>query len=161
MARFMYACPNVDTNYEVAPMDVSVPTWMRGPGEATGAFALESAIDELSYMLNLDPLELRLINYAETDPERGLPYSSKFLKECYQLGADQIGWSARNRAPRSMQEDGMLVGYGVSSGVFGASRGNATARAASAIGPSPLCRTRSTRARKPYSERRDKRIAVS
>ncbi len=129
MTQFMYACPNVDTTYKVAPLDMSVPTWMRGPGEATGAFALESAIDELSYKLNLDPLELRLRNYAETDPERNLPYSSKFLKECYQMGADKIGWFSRNRTPRSMQENGMLVGYGMSSGVFGASRGGATARA--------------------------------
>jgi xanthine dehydrogenase YagR molybdenum-binding subunit len=129
MTQFLYACPNVDTTYKVAALDMSVPTWMRGPGEATGAFALESAIDELAYKLNMDPLDLRLKNYAETDPERNLPYSSKFLKECYQLGADKIDWYKRNRTPQSMKEDGMLVGYGMSSGVFGASRGNATARA--------------------------------
>jgi xanthine dehydrogenase YagR molybdenum-binding subunit len=84
-------------------------------------------MDELSYKLNLDPVELRLRNYAETDPERNLPFSSKFLKECYQLGAEKIGWFERNRAVRSMQEDGMLVGYGMSTGTFGAYRWNGSA----------------------------------
>jgi xanthine dehydrogenase YagR molybdenum-binding subunit len=126
MSRFMYACPNVVTKYRIMPLDLSTPTWMRGPGEATGAFALESAIDELSYALDLDPIELRLRNHADTDPERNRPFSSKYLKECYQMGADAIGWWTRNRKPRSMQEDGWLVGYGVSSGTFGAFRGGAS-----------------------------------
>ena len=72
-SRFLYACPNVTTRYKIVPLDVSTPTWMRGPGEATGSFALESAMDELSYALHLDPLELRLRNHADTDPERNLP----------------------------------------------------------------------------------------
>jgi len=126
LSRFMYACPNVLTKYKVAPLDLSTPTWMRGPGEATGAFALESAMDELAYALDIDPIELRLRNYAETDPERNRPFSSKFLKECYQMGADAIGWWQRDHKPRSMQENGWLVGYGMSSGVFGAGRGNAS-----------------------------------
>ncbi|MFT3824390.1 MAG: xanthine dehydrogenase family protein molybdopterin-binding subunit [Chitinophagaceae bacterium] len=129
MTKFMYACPNVDTTYRIVPMDLSVPTWMRGPGEATGSFALESAIDELAYKLDIDPLELRIRNHADMDPERNLPWSSKYLKECYQLGAERIGWFQRNRAPRSMREDNMLVGYGMSSGTFGAFRGNASAKA--------------------------------
>jgi xanthine dehydrogenase YagR molybdenum-binding subunit len=126
MSRFMYACPNVFTKYRVVPLDLSTPTWMRGPGEATGSFALESAMDELAYALDIDPIELRLRNYAETDPERNRPFSSKFLKECYTMGADAIGWWQRNRTPRSMQEDGWLVGYGISSGTFGAFRGAAS-----------------------------------
>ena len=128
-SKFLYACPNVNTDYKVVALDVATPSWMRGPGEATGCFALESAIDELSYKLGLDPIELRLRNYAETDPERNLPWSSKYLKECYQLGAEKIGWSNRNPAPRSMQENGMLVGYGMSTGVFSAMRWNATVKA--------------------------------
>lgn len=128
-SKFLYACPNVNTDYKLLPLDVSTPTWMRGPGEATGCFALESAIDELAYKLNLDPVELRLRNYAATDPERNLPWSSKYLKECYQLGAEKIGWNKRNPLPRSMQEDGMLAGYGMSTGVFSAMRWNATVKA--------------------------------
>jgi len=84
MTRILYACPNVTTQYKVFPLDVSTPTWMRGPGEATGSFPLECAMDELAYALNLDPIELRLRNYAETDPQTSKPYSSKFLKEAYQ-----------------------------------------------------------------------------
>lgn len=126
MSKMMYACPNVITRYKIAPLDLSTPTWMRGPGEATGSFALECAIDEMAYALDIDPLELRLRNHADTDPERNRPFSSKFLKDCYQLGADSIGWFKRDRKPGSMQENGWLVGYGMSSGVFGAFRGNAT-----------------------------------
>lgn len=129
VSKFLYACPNVNTRYHVIPLDVSTPTWMRGPGEATGTFALESAIDELSYALNIDPLELRLINYAETDPEKNLPFSSKYLKEAYLMGADKIGWKNRNPKPRSMKDGEWLVGYGLSTGTFGAYRGKASALA--------------------------------
>jgi xanthine dehydrogenase YagR molybdenum-binding subunit len=129
MSRFMYACPNVNTLYKIVPLDMSTPTWMRGPGEATGAYALESAIDEMAYAVNLDPLEFRLRNYAETDPQRNLPFSSKFLKEAYQLGADKIGWSKRSMKPRNTMDGEWLVGYGMSSGVFNAGRGRASVKA--------------------------------
>ena len=129
VSRIMYACPNVVTHYKVYPFNVSTPTWMRGPGEATGSFALECALDELSYAANMDPLELRLINYAETDPDTGKPYSSKFLKEAYQLAADKIGWKDRKSKPGSIKEGDWMVGYGMSTGVFGAHRGSAKALA--------------------------------
>ncbi|HEX2847468.1 MAG TPA: xanthine dehydrogenase family protein molybdopterin-binding subunit [Chitinophagaceae bacterium] len=126
--KFLYDCPNVNTSYQLVPLNVSTPIWMRGPGEATGCFAFECALDELAYKLNIDPIELRIRNYAETDPERKLPWSSKYLKECYQLGMDKIGWAKRNPVPRSMQEDGWLVGYGMGTGVFSAMRWIATVR---------------------------------
>ena len=129
VSRILYACPNVTTRYKVFPLNLSTPTWMRGPGEATGTFALESALDELAYALNMDPIELRLRNYAETDPENKKPYSSKFLKEAYQLGADKIGWKERNPKPASMKEGEWLIGYGMGTGVFGAGRGTAKALA--------------------------------
>lgn len=122
-SRSLYACPNVFTVYKVYPLDLSLPTWMRGPGETTGSFALESAMDELAAALQIDPLELRLINYAERDEEKGKPYSSKFLKEAYELGAEKFGWKDRKPKPRSMQEGEWLVGYGVGNGIFGAWRG--------------------------------------
>lgn len=125
MTRALYACANVSTRYNIFPLDLSTPTWMRGPGEATGSFALECALDELAYALNLDPIELRLRNYAETDPENGKPYSSKFLKEAYELGADKFGWKKRNPQPKSMKEGEWQVGYGMSTGIFGAFRGEA------------------------------------
>ena len=127
-SRFMYACDNVDTVYKIVPINLGTPTWMRGPGEATGTFALECALDELSYKLNLDPLDLRLKNYSETDPETNKPWSSKHLKECYTLGAEKIGWKNRNQKPASIMDDGYHVGYGVSSGTFGAYRSPASAR---------------------------------
>ncbi|WP_121353931.1 xanthine dehydrogenase family protein molybdopterin-binding subunit [Flavisolibacter nicotianae] len=124
----LYACANLATKYNIYPMNLSTPTWMRGPGEATGSFPLECALDELSYALNLDPIELRKRNYAETDPENGKPYSSKFLREAYDLGAEKFGWKGRKPQPRSMEEDGWLVGYGMSSGMFGAFRGEGRVR---------------------------------
>ncbi|RYD83260.1 MAG: xanthine dehydrogenase family protein molybdopterin-binding subunit [Sphingobacteriales bacterium] len=125
MTRQLYACPNVVTKYNLYPVELSTPTWMRGPGEATGSLPLECGLDELSYLLKMDPIELRLKNYAETDPENGKPYSSKFLKEAYQLGADKFGWKNRNPVPNSKMENGWKVGHGMSTGIFGAFRGEA------------------------------------
>lgn len=124
-----YACPNVNTIYNLISLDVNKPTWMRGPGEATGAFALESAMDELSYALKLDPIDLRLINYAKTDPESGKAYSSKFLNEAYRIGAEHIGWKNRKAQPGAVKKDGWFTGYGMGSGMFGAYRDKATVRA--------------------------------
>lgn len=127
VSRFLYASPNSNTRYKVIPLHVGVPAPMRGPGEATGAFALESALDELSYALKMDPIELRLKNYAETDPDRNLPWSTKYLKECYQLGAERIGWNKRPAIPRTLRDGDWLVGYGIGCGVFGAYRSRALA----------------------------------
>ena len=127
-SQFLYACPNVNTSYRLLPLDVNTPTWMRGPGPATGCFALESALDELSYKLNIDPIELRLINHADVHPVNKNPWSTKFLKECYALGKEKIGWKNRPTVPGSLTQDGMLVGYGMAGGVFGAGRGQASAK---------------------------------
>ncbi|MEO5984599.1 MAG: xanthine dehydrogenase family protein molybdopterin-binding subunit, partial [Ferruginibacter sp.] len=126
ISRTLYACPNVNTRYKVYPLNLSVPTWMRGPGETTGTYALECAIDEMAYAVNMDPLEFRLHNYSENDPEHNRAHSSKFLKEAYQMGADGIGWKDRNPKPRSMKEGDLLAGYGMGTGVFIAWRGGAS-----------------------------------
>jgi xanthine dehydrogenase YagR molybdenum-binding subunit len=126
---FLYECPHVNTIYKLAKLDLSVPTYTRGPGETTGVYALESAMDELAYALNMDPLEFRLKNYAEKDPERNLPWSSKYLRECYEQGAAQFGWSKRNQKPRAVLQNGWLVGYGLSTGAYGAGRAPSTAKA--------------------------------
>ncbi len=128
VSQFLYDCPNVNTSYKILPLDINTPTWMRGPGPATGCFGLESALDELSYKLNIDPIELRLINHAEVHPHSKLPWTTKYLKECYALGKEKIGWSKRPTIPGSLKEDGMMVGYGMAVGVFGAGRNNATAK---------------------------------
>jgi xanthine dehydrogenase YagR molybdenum-binding subunit len=126
ISHLMYASPNVNTRYKLVSLNVNTPTPMRGPGEATGAFALECAMDELSYALNMDPIELRLKNYADADPLTGKPYSSKYLNEAYKLGADHIGWEKRSVKPGAVTENGYLVGYGMGAGMFGAYRGSAT-----------------------------------
>ncbi len=128
VSQYLYDCPNVFTTYKILPLDVNTPTWMRGPGPASGCFALESALDELSYKLNIDPIELRLINNAEVHPQSTLPWTTKFLKECYALGKEKIGWHKRPAVPGTLKEDGMLVGYGMAVGVFGAGRSAATAK---------------------------------
>jgi len=128
-SRALYACPHVATRYRLLPLDVSTPTWMRGPGDATGMFALESAMDELAFTLKMDPLEFRLKNYAETDPERKLPWSAKSLRECYELGAEKFRWKNRMQEPRSVTQNGLLMGYGMASSLYGFHRHPSKARA--------------------------------
>ncbi|MDQ2731644.1 MAG: xanthine dehydrogenase family protein molybdopterin-binding subunit [Armatimonadota bacterium] len=127
--REIYACPNVETSLRLVRLDAGTPTYMRGPGESTGSFALESALDELSYRLGIDPFELRLRNYSENDPETGRPWSSKSLRECYAQGAEQFGWARRNPKPRSMTEGGRLVGWGMATASYPTHRSEASARA--------------------------------
>ena len=91
-----YACPNLSTRATQIRQSIPIPGWMRAPGEAEGSFALESAIDELSYALNIDPIELRVKNHAHVHPDTGLSWSSNALLECYRQGAERFGWSARN-----------------------------------------------------------------
>ncbi|MBN8853775.1 MAG: aldehyde oxidase [Sphingobacteriales bacterium 50-39] len=128
VSRFLYESPNANTRYKVIPLNVGVPAPMRGPGEATGSFALESALDELAFALKMDPIELRLKNYTERDPERNLPWSSKYLKECYTRGAERIGWENRPSKPGTLREGEWLAGYGIGCGAFGAFRGRALAK---------------------------------
>ncbi|WP_207535599.1 xanthine dehydrogenase family protein molybdopterin-binding subunit [Desertivirga arenae] len=127
--RMMYTSPNIGTKYRLLPLDVSTPIWMRGPGEATGAFALESAMDEIAFALNIDPVQFRLMNHTDTDPDKNLPWSTKYLKECIQVGAEKIGWSKRSLKPAGVRSGEWLVGYGMGVGTFGAHRGAAAVRA--------------------------------
>lgn len=126
--RQVYACPNLDASMKITSTDLNTPTWMRAPGAVSGMFALECAMDELAYALKIDPLELRLINYAEVDPESGKPWSSKALRECYRLGAEKFGWKNRKFEPRSMRDGRLLVGWGTATGVWGAFMSPASAR---------------------------------
>ena len=125
-ARILYACPNVRTRYRLAAMNVNTPAPMRGPGEASGVYALESALDELAANLELDPVELRLRNYADADPNSGLPWSSNSLRECYRAAAERFGWSRRDPRPRSMRDGQLLVGYGMATATWPTHRRPAT-----------------------------------
>jgi CO/xanthine dehydrogenase Mo-binding subunit len=115
-----YACANVSTRASQLRQSIPIPGWMRAPGEAEGSFALESAIDELSYVLGIDPIELRVRNHAHVHPGNGLPWSSNALLECYRQGAERFGWSSRTPQPRSMREGHLLVGYGMARAALGA-----------------------------------------
>jgi xanthine dehydrogenase YagR molybdenum-binding subunit len=126
--RQVYACPNLYAPVKIAGADLNTPTWMRAPGAVSGMFALECAMDELAYAIKIDPLELRLVNYAEVDPESGKPWSSKALRECYRLGAEKFGWKDRKFEPRSMRDGRLLVGWGTATGVWGAFQRPASAR---------------------------------
>jgi xanthine dehydrogenase YagR molybdenum-binding subunit len=115
----LYECPNLSGRTRQVRLNVACPTWMRGPGEATGVFALECALDELACELGLDPVELRLRNYAEVHPQTGRPWSSKALRACYEEGAERFGWARRTPEPRSMRNGRFLVGYGMASAYYG------------------------------------------
>jgi xanthine dehydrogenase YagR molybdenum-binding subunit len=127
--RMMYAADHISTRYRILPLDVSTPVWMRGPGEATGAFALESAIDEIANAVNIDPLEFRIKNHTDTDPEKQMPWSTKYLKECFQMGAAAIGWNKRPSKPGTLTDGPWKIGYGMAVGTFGANRRSAKVRA--------------------------------
>lgn len=120
--RVMYACPNISTNHRIVPLNLGTPTYMRAPGVATGTYALEVAMDELAYELNIDPLQLRLVNYTDVDPHTKKPFTEKSLRECYANGAERFGWSRRSHAPRSMRKGSLLVGWGMATETYPAVR---------------------------------------
>ncbi len=127
LARLIYKCPNAKTLFENVITDLPTPAPMRAPGAVSQMFALECAMDELAYELDIDPLELRLINYSEKDPETGNPHSSKALRECYRMGAEKFGWSKRSMEPRSMRDGDLLVGWGHATGYWPAMQQPASA----------------------------------
>jgi xanthine dehydrogenase YagR molybdenum-binding subunit len=129
VSRMMYNVPNLGFAHRLAHLNLPSPCPMRGPGETVGGWALECAIDELATELNLDPVELRLRNYAEKNPETGKPFSSKHLRQCYARGQELIGWASRNPKPRSMREGNSLIGYGMATTMYPAGRREASARA--------------------------------
>jgi xanthine dehydrogenase YagR molybdenum-binding subunit len=129
VSRFLYACDNVATTHRLVPLHVGVPTFQRAPGEATGTFALESAMDELAHQAGLDPLEFRQRNHSDFDAGRGLPYSSKSLRECYAQGAAAFGWSRRDPRPGVTRQGDVLVGYGMATATYPAKRLQAEAQA--------------------------------
>jgi xanthine dehydrogenase YagR molybdenum-binding subunit len=125
----LYRCPNSELAQRLVKLDVNTPCDMRGPGGTEGVWAIECAMDELAYAANVDPLELRLVNYSDRDQIADKPYSSKELRECYRQAAEKFGWSKRSREPRSMRDGRELVGWGMASGVWEAWQLPASARA--------------------------------
>ncbi len=126
----LYASPAILTTHEVSRVDIGTPLFMRAPGEASGSAALEAAIDEAAWACRMDPLEFRLLNYAEVEPISGKPFSSKALRECYAAGAARFGWSGRPLAPGQIHDDaGFVVGWGIGTATFPAIMFQAEARA--------------------------------
>jgi xanthine dehydrogenase YagR molybdenum-binding subunit len=124
-----YACPNVSARDQRVELNVPPLAHMRAPGEAEGNFALETALDELAVELGIDPIELRLRNYAETHPQTGLPWSSKALRECYAVGAERFGWAERTPEPGSLRDGRWLVGWGFAGITYGHHQVECKARA--------------------------------
>jgi xanthine dehydrogenase YagR molybdenum-binding subunit len=116
--QMLYSMPNVRQAYSAVALDVNTPIWMRGPGYATGAFVVESAMDELAYELGVDPIELRLRNEPGSDESTGLPFSTRRLRECYEVGGREFGWQQRNPAPRSTTDGDWLIGTGMAAAVY-------------------------------------------
>jgi xanthine dehydrogenase YagR molybdenum-binding subunit len=128
ISNFMYSCPNVRTRYRLLPLDIGTSTWMRGPGEASGVYALECAMDELSYALGIDAIELRRRNEPQVDEGESKPFSSRSLMKCYVLGAERFGWSRRDPRPRSMRDGRLLIGMGVAAASYSAAHSPSSAR---------------------------------
>jgi xanthine dehydrogenase YagR molybdenum-binding subunit len=116
--RMMYGGANRKTSHRLAKLDVAVPFWMRAPGECPGMFGLEVAMDELAVACGIDPIELRIRNEPDVDPETGDPWSDRRLVECLRTGADRFGWAQRDRTPRARRDGEWLIGTGVASAVY-------------------------------------------
>ena len=116
--RMMYATPNLHTTHRAVPLDVPVGMFMRAPGEFTGMFALEVAMDELAEQIGIDPVELRIRNEPAVDPEDGKPFSTRNLVKCLREGAIEFGWQQRNATPRTRVEGEWLIGIGVASATY-------------------------------------------
>ena len=116
--RMMYACRHREVTQRLVRLDASTPTYMRGPGEASGSFALESAMDELAVELDMDPIEFRIANEPDADPMTGEPWSSRAVVECLRQGAETFGWERRSPWPRATRNGDALVGYGVGLGTY-------------------------------------------
>jgi len=124
----MYAYGAVASHVRMVKADRQTPAYMRSPPELPYMFALESALDELAYELEMDPVALRLYNETQTDPISGKRFSSRHLKECYEKGVKEFGWNKRNPQPRSMQAGDWLVGLGCATAVYPTNVAAATAR---------------------------------
>jgi xanthine dehydrogenase YagR molybdenum-binding subunit len=124
----MYASPNLQMQQNLGVMNVGVPTFMRAPGECPGMWALESAMDELAWELEMDPIALRLKNETKVHQRKNLPFSEKYFADCLQVGAKQFGWAERAPKVRSTVKDGRLIGWGMAAATFPGYRGRATAK---------------------------------
>ncbi len=123
----LYQCDQITTSHKMVDMNIGVQTFQRAPGESVGTTALESAMDELAIMLNMDPLELRLLNYAEKDPGEQKEFTQKNLREAYTDAAQRFGWANRNKTPGAMRQGNKRIGHGMATATYPANRSSAMA----------------------------------
>lgn len=124
---FQYSVPNLRVTFGRAKRHIGGGADMRGPGRVPGLYATESAMNELARQLNMDPVQLRVLNEPKIDEGANLPFSSRHLLECFQLGAEKFGWSKRTPAVGSMKRDGLILGWGMAGCSWVAARFNAAA----------------------------------
>ncbi|TYQ03506.1 UNVERIFIED_ORG: xanthine dehydrogenase YagR molybdenum-binding subunit [Gordonia westfalica J30] len=118
VSRSMYATGNRRTSHRLAPLDVPIPFWMRAPGEMPGMYAAEVAMDELAVACDIDPIELRIRNDPDTDPETGDPWSGRHLVECLRTGAARFGWPQRNPVAGQQLIGDWFHGLGVAAATY-------------------------------------------
>jgi xanthine dehydrogenase YagR molybdenum-binding subunit len=117
--RSLYAAPNRLTSHRLTRLDLLPGEDVRSPGDAPGLAALESAMDELAYELEIDPIELRIRNEPPTNPENGRPYSDRHLVECMREGARRFQWDKRPKRSATLRDGRWLVGYGMAAAIRG------------------------------------------
>jgi xanthine dehydrogenase YagR molybdenum-binding subunit len=118
VTTLMYATPNLSSRQNIVPVNTVLPSALRAPGENPSAYGIECAIDELAYEVGIDPLAIRLLNYAEQDPHAQKPWSTRQLREAYDEGAKAFGWAKRHHTPRSMRDGHHLIGWGLAAGTY-------------------------------------------
>ncbi|HEX2298031.1 MAG TPA: xanthine dehydrogenase family protein molybdopterin-binding subunit, partial [Pseudonocardiaceae bacterium] len=118
----LYRSDNIHVGQRVVTLDTPASIIMRAPSEEPGSFAIESAMDELAVQLRMDPVELRMKNYATVMPGSGRPFSSKHLDECYRVGAERFGWSRRNPIPGAVTDGDWQIGMGMATAIYPADR---------------------------------------
>jgi xanthine dehydrogenase YagR molybdenum-binding subunit len=119
---YHYSVPNLRVKFGRARRNIGSPSDMRGPGAVPGLYATESAMNELADQLKIDPVQLRVLNEPKIDESLGVPFSSRHLLECLQVGANKFGWSKRTPEVGSMKRDGLTLGWGMATAAWIAAR---------------------------------------
>ncbi len=116
--RLLYAGANRMTKTRLATLDLPEGNAMRAPGEAPGLMALEIAMDEMAEKLGMDPVQFRILNDTQVDPEKpSRKFSQRQLVECLRVGAERFGWNKRVAKPASVREGRWLIGMGMAAGI--------------------------------------------
>ena len=119
---FQYSVPNLRVTFGRSKRNIGAGADMRGPGRVPGLYATESAMNELAEQLKIDPVKLRILTEPRLDESLGVPFSSRHLVECFEVGAEKFGWCRRTPEVGSMKRDGLTVGWGMAGCSWGSAR---------------------------------------